>query len=236
MISSVQNAARNEQTLIAPGLFLAIKGSNLGPTTAVNGTVTNGAFGTTVGETRVLFDGAPAPITYASSGQINVIAPYSLFGRTATRVEVEYRNVGSGPIEYRVVDVSPGLFTQNSQGSGLGSILNQNLTVNTAANPARRGEVIALYATGEGWVRPTPADGRITTGTVESLPRPVLPVTVRINGQEVAPGDILYAGAAPGIVAGVMQVNVRISPTLNISGPTQVPVAISVGGTPRRPV
>jgi uncharacterized protein (TIGR03437 family) len=232
VITSVENAARNEQTLVAPGLFLAIKGSNLGPATPVGGTVTNGAFGTTVGETRVLFDGIAAPITYASSTQLNVVAPYSLFGRTTTRIQVEFRSVRSEPIEYRVVDVAPGLFTQNSQGSGLGSILNQSLTPNTMANPARRGEVIVLYATGEGAVRPTGADGRITTGTVANLPRPVMPVTVRINGQEVAPGDISYAGSAPGIVAGVMQVNVRISPTLNITALTQVPVAISVGGVP----
>jgi uncharacterized protein (TIGR03437 family) len=73
-------------------------------------------------------------------------------------------------------------------------------------------------------------DGAITTGTVDNLPRPVAPVTVRVNGQEVAPADILYAGSAPGIIAGVMQINIRLSPTLNITGPAQVPVEIAVGG------
>ena len=230
VIASLENAARNEQTLIAPGLFLAVKGTNLGPATPVNGTVANGAFGTTVGETRVLFDGIAAPITYASATQVNVVAPFSLFGRTTTRVQVEFRGVRSEAIEFRVVDTAPGLFTQNATGRGLGAILNQNLTVNTAANPARRGEVIVLYATGEGRLRPSPVEGSITTGTVDTLPRPVAPVTVTINGQEVAPADILYAGSAPGIVAGVMQINVRLSPTLNITGPAEVPVGISVGG------
>jgi uncharacterized protein (TIGR03437 family) len=110
--------------------------------------------------------------------------------------------------------------------------LNQNLTVNTVSNPARRGEVIVLYATGEGRLRPSPVDGAITTGTVENLPRPVVPVTVKINGQDVPAADIFYAGSAPGIIAGVMQVNVRISPSLNITAPSQVPVEISVGGQP----
>ena len=105
VIGSVENAARNEQTLIAPGLFLAIKGTNLGPATAVGGTVTNGAYGTTAGEARVLFDGIAAPITYASATQLNVVAPYSLFGRTSTRVQVENRGVRSDAVEYRVVDI-----------------------------------------------------------------------------------------------------------------------------------
>ena len=35
-----------------------------------------------------------------------------------------------------------------------GAILNQNLSINSADNPARRGDVIVLYATGEGATMP----------------------------------------------------------------------------------
>jgi uncharacterized protein (TIGR03437 family) len=230
VVSTLRHAATLDQTRVAPGLYLAIQGTNLGPATPVNGTVTEGAFGTTVGETRVLFDGIAAPITYASATQINVLAPYSVFGRTTTSLQVEYRGVRSQAAPFNVVDAAPGLFSQDFSGRGPGAILNQNFSVNTLANPARRGDVIVLYGTGEGAVRPTPVDGRLTTGTIDNLPRPVLPVTVRINGEQVSAADILYAGAAPGIVAGVIQINVRISPTLNITGATQVPVEISVGG------
>jgi uncharacterized protein (TIGR03437 family) len=39
------------------------------------------------------------------------------------------------------------------------------------------------------------------------LPMPRLPVTATIGGQ---PADILYAGSAPGLPAGALQVNARI--------------------------
>lgn len=229
VIRSIENAARNETTLAAPGLIIAIKGSNLGPATGVSGTITNGVYDTTLSEARVLFDGIPAPMLYARQDQINTVAPYSLFGRTSTRVQVEYRGLRSDPIEYRVVDTAPGIFTQDSTGRGAGSILNQNNSVNTANNPARRGEIIAIYATGEGNVRPAGSDGRVTTGPVESIPRPTAPVSVRINGVQVPAENITYAGSAPGIVAGGLQVNVRIPADLNITAATQAPIEIQVG-------
>ena len=176
VIRTVENAARNESTLLAPGLIIAIKGSNLGPATGVSGVITNGAYETTLSEVRVLFDGIAAPILFARQDQVNTVAPYALFGRTSTRVQVEYRGIRSEGVQYNVVDTAPGIFTQDGSGRGLGSILNQNNTVNTANNPARRGEVIAIYATGEGNVRPSGADGRLVTGTLETLPRPTAPV------------------------------------------------------------
>jgi uncharacterized protein (TIGR03437 family) len=229
VLREVQSGARNEQTLIAPGMILQLKGTNLGPTTGVVGRVTNGVVDTTLSDVRVLFDGVPAPILYARQDQINTVAPYFLFGRLSTRIQIEYRGQRTEGIEYRVVDANPGLFTLDATGRGPGAILNQNNTVNSATNPARRGEVIVLYATGEGQVTPAGSDGRIVTGTVQTLPRPVLPVTVKINGQDVPAANVLYAGAAPGLVAGALQINVKIPETLNITGLTAVPVAIQVG-------
>ena len=180
----------------------------------------------------MLFDGIAAPITYASATQLNVVAPYSLFGRTATRVQVENRGVRSEAVEYRVVDTAPGLFTQNATGRGLGSILNQNLTVNTATNPSSPGRG---YRTLRYWRRTaSPVAGRWHRHN-RGRGKPAASGCAgysRINGQNVAPADIQYAGSAPGIIAGVMQINVRISPTLNITGPAEVPVEISVGGAP----
>jgi uncharacterized protein (TIGR03437 family) len=44
------------------------------------------------------------------------------------------------------------------------------------------------------------------------------------------PADVLYAGAAPGIVAGVTQVNFRVPADLAIGATQQVPVALTVFG------
>ena len=39
---------------------------------------------------------------------------------------------------------------------------------------------------------------------------PVLPVSVSLISGQSLPAEVLYAGAAPGMVAGMMQVNFRI--------------------------
>jgi uncharacterized protein (TIGR03437 family) len=65
-------------------------------------------------------------------------------------------------------------------------------------------------------------DGRRVTET--PFPRPLLPVGVRIGGRVA---DVTYAGAAPGLVAGMLQVNARV-PTDTPRG-TNVPVQIIIG-------
>jgi uncharacterized protein (TIGR03437 family) len=77
-----------------------------------------------------------------------------------------------------------------------------------------------LFGTGEGQTDPPGQDGKIT-GSV--LARPRLPVSVRFGNTTVTPD---YAGAAPGLVAGVLQVNVRVPEGLT---PGPVPVVLRVG-------
>ena len=60
------------------------------------------------------------------------------------------------------------------------------------------------------------------TGT--DLRRPLAPVTVRIGGQTA---EVTYAGSAPGLVAGAVQVNARI-PSNSIIG-ANVPVQVQIG-------
>jgi uncharacterized protein (TIGR03437 family) len=61
-----------------------------------------------------------------------------------------------------------------------------------------------LFATGEGETSPPGVDGK---PAAEPWPRPQLPVKVLIGGVEA---ELLYAGAAPGMVAGLLQVNARV--------------------------
>ena len=64
-------------------------------------------------------------------------------------------------------------------------------------------------------------DGLVTSASL--LPELMLPVSVTIGG--VAATDISYAGSAPGLVAGALQVNVRI-PTSVGSG--DLPVVVEI--------
>ena len=82
--------------------------------------------------------------------------------------------------------------------------------------------------TGEGAVTPDGIDGKLS---VAPLPKPVQPVTVQIGGQ---PADVQYAGAAPGLVAGLMQVN-AVVPQGAPAG-NDVPVTIAVASQVSPPV
>ena len=59
--------------------------------------------------------------------------------------------------------VSPAIFVTTSAGAGakLAAVINQDGTVNDATHPAKRGDYISIYATGQGLVSSPPADGDI---------------------------------------------------------------------------
>ena len=79
---------------------------------------------------------------------------------------------------------------------------------------------MTLFATGEGQTSPPGVDGKPASAP---LPRPVLPVTVTFGG---VAADVQYAGGAPLIVAGVMQVNAVVP--AGVSGAAAV--VVTVGG------
>jgi trimeric autotransporter adhesin len=190
----VANGATLRAGPVAPGLIVSIFGFDLGPTPAEGLTVgANGRVTTELGGTRVLFDGIPAPLLYVSANQVNAVVPYAVSGAT-TRLQVFFRGVATNTLTLPVATAAPGLF----------AITNQDATVNAAANPAAAGSVLILYGTGEGAVTPAIFDGSVAN---EVFPQPTQPLTVEIGGRQAT---LLYAGAAPGFVAGVFQVNVQI--------------------------
>jgi uncharacterized protein (TIGR03437 family) len=81
--------------------------------------------------------------------------------------------------------------------------------------------VVVLYATGGGpWTESIP-DGQITGS---HLVGPRAPVFARVGK---LPAQLLYAGTAPGLVNGALQINILLPKEL-IGGPA-VPIQISVG-------
>lgn len=207
VFTAVANAASYVTGAVSPGLNIVIFGTGLGPATLTFGKVTNGVFDSTVAETQVFFDGTAAPILYASANQTSVMVPYGVSGRATTNIRIVYKGVASDPITYNVVSSAPGIYTANSAGSGQGAILNQDNTYNGAAIPAAKGSVVAIYMTGEGVTSPASADGAIAPINGTGLYKPLQTVTATVGG---VPAIVEYYGSAPGIVYGVMQVNVRI--------------------------
>ena len=225
----VVNAASFLPGPVAPGEIVTIFGSRIGPATLTQLRLTPaGLVDNTLAETRVLFDGTRSPLIYVQAGQVSALAPYSLAGKGTTQLEVEFQGKRSAAVTLPVAQAAPGLFTLDSSGKGPGAILNgEDGTVNSASNAVARGSIAVLYATGEGQTEPPGVDGKPVT---EPLPKPRLPVSVRIGGLEA---EVLYAGGAPGLVAGVLQVNVRVPH--GVTPGNAVPVLLTVGNAPSQP-
>jgi uncharacterized protein (TIGR03437 family) len=113
---------------------------------------------------------------------------------------------------------APGLFTL----SGGALSYNQDGTLNSPTNAAPAGSVVVLYASGLGQTDPPGTDGAKSSTLV--LAETVAPVTVTIGGKSAL---VIYAGSAPGQVAGIMQVE-AVVPAGAGTGP--IPVVVTAGG------
>ena len=155
------------------------------------------------------------------------MVPYGVSGRTSTNVQVEYLGVQSAATSFNVVPSAPGIYSLNLSGTGPGATLNQDgKTVNGPSTPAPKGSVVSVFMTGEGQTTPIGTNGTVTPSDGSPLKKPNLQVTATIGG---LPATVLYAGAAPGIVSGVMQVNLQIPAGAPSGG--AVPLTITVGTT-----
>jgi uncharacterized protein (TIGR03437 family) len=207
---------------VVPGELITIFGNTLGPASLVSFTLNGNLVPAVLANTRVLFDGVPAPIVYTRTDQLSAIVPWGVATKPSVRVAVEFLGVQSPPYQLTVLPAKPAIFTANALGSGPGAILNENGSLNRAAEPAAKGSVIVVYATGGGTMNPAGQDGRVAAG----VSRLDLPVTATVGGLAA---EVLYAGNAPGLVEGVMQINLR----LNSNTPSgEQPVVINIGGTP----
>jgi uncharacterized protein (TIGR03437 family) len=169
----------------------------------------------------VLFDGLPAPLIYTSLFQTNLIVPYEIASRRTTSIQVDAGGSLSEIIELPVAAAAPGIFTVSSSGIGSGAVLNEDHSVNNPANPAARGSIVQIYATGEGQTVPASVTGSVTDNDTK---HPKLPVSVQIGD---ADAQVMYAGSAPEAVAGLFQVNAMV-PHSAPSG-AAIPVRLKVG-------
>ena len=96
---------------VAPGELITLTGFGIGPDTGVAYQPdAQGNVPTQLAGVQVLFDGAPAPIMYAQSQQINAIAPAGLTVNGTIQVTVTYNNQQFGPAVAQVTFSSPGMF------------------------------------------------------------------------------------------------------------------------------
>ena len=225
--NSVVNGASFVSGPVAPGEIVSVFGAGVGPQQLVQAAPgADGRYATQIAGVKVRFSGVEAPILFARFDVLGVVVPYALDGAASAQVVVEYAGVASNAITVPVASSSPAIFSADASGRGQGAILNQDSSVNSAANPADRGSIIVLFCTGEGQTDPPGADGKLAN---DVYPKPKLPVSVMIGGQGA---DVIYAGAAPTLVAGVLQINARVPAGITPSSAVSVSIAVGTAGSP----
>ena len=120
-----------------------------------------------------------------------------------------------------MTESAPGIFTADSTGTGQASATNEDGTPNGPAQPAARGSLVTVLATGEGQTDPPGADGQLTG---DPAPKPLLPVSVSIGGSDA---EVLSYGGVPGMLAGFFQVTARVP--AGIDPGDRVSIVLTVG-------
>jgi uncharacterized protein (TIGR03437 family) len=220
-VAGVVNAASFAGGAVTPGEIVTIFGTEIGPPSLTTLQLdAKGFVRANLGTTHILFDGVAAPLVYVTRNQVSAVVPYEVAGKSRTVMQVIHQGVPSNQITLAVTAASPGFFTLTSNGLGQAAALNQDNTLNQPSTPAARGSVITLFGTGEGQTNPAGVTGSVTGGLVLLTQK----VTVTIGGQTA---EVLYAGEAPSLIAGVLQINARIPAT--VSAGNAVPVSVIIG-------
>jgi uncharacterized protein (TIGR03437 family) len=234
---------------VSPRELITIFGQNLGPSTAqatapsLLPPSTVYAYPTSSNGVTVTFQipgiiaPVPAPLIMVSSNQINCVVPQkvaTVIGNTApgnqVKIVVTNNSLAPASITATAVLANPGLFSFDGMGKGQAAVLNYDSTsgsyiINATSSPATKGATILIYATGMGGLAdPTNAivDGQVATGATPLAAMDTVAVT--IGGQQAV---VTYAGTTPQAVAGLVQINAIVPPTM--SGLPNPPLSVSIG-------
>jgi uncharacterized protein (TIGR03437 family) len=193
----------------------------------------------TLGNRQIIIDNqTTSPIYYMSATQANFQIPSgaALGTQSIALITGDTGELVAGG-SVLIAPAAPGLFTANQSGSGQAAVLNQDNSINSAANPAAVGSTITLYGTGQGQVSPAVQDGAAagtsplsyTIAVPTSNPttcltsQPSMCVAVSSNF-----GNVEYSGLAPGYV-GLWQINVTI-PAGTPTG-SAIPIRVVIDST-----
>ena len=151
--------------------------------------------------------------------QINALIPLQALDSDAQLpLVVQTTNTAAGngstsnstPITLKVVDFQPAIFSQDTTGTGPGSIQDAHYQLVTESNKVKVGDYILIYCTGLGAVNNPPA--------VEGGPAPSNPLATTVVTPTVTFGEganaitapkVYFSGLTPGF-AGLYQVDVQI--------------------------
>jgi uncharacterized protein (TIGR03437 family) len=197
---------------IAPGELISIYGLNLGPEVPVSAQFDDAGFlPTSLAGAQVFINGIAAPMLYVSGTRIDVVSPVELVSSTVTSLSLTLNDVALPDFRVVIDSASPQVF-HNSDGV---AAVNQDGSVNSQSNPAPTGSYVSIWATGTGFF-PGP------NGQIASSVQPYCQCEIRMFNNQTAP--VFYAGAAPGLVNGIVQIDFQVAPAFAGSGSYQLTV------------
>ncbi len=216
-ISGITNAATAPAGPLSANTLLTIFGGGFqamgSPRTVSAADISNNRFPTELSCVGVEIAGRRVPLTYAQDNQINAQVPTVADRGTVPVVVVA--NPGtpnerkSDPTNITLQATSPAFFRFGGNAIAATSTTGEliaNPTTLTGARGARTGETIALYATGLGLLEPVYQAGEIIEGAIRVKDA----VQIEWAGTVLTAADVTYAGAVPGAISGLQQINVRV--------------------------
>ncbi len=134
---------------VVAGSLATIFGARLGPAVGIaysrNASSPKPPFA--LGGTRVTFDAVPAPLFYASDGQVNLQIPMEEAGKASANVTIEAD--GYDPAQFKI-NLAPSNVSLFSTDGTRAAAFNQDGSVNGTSTPAPLSSIVQFYATGQG--------------------------------------------------------------------------------------
>lgn len=194
---------------ISPAEVISIYGPHIGPAAGTAPAPPVSTYPTSLEGVQVSIGGIPAPLLYVSDSQINAVVPMEVTPQAAATIQITNGSVltPAYPVWIDVSDarVFPG-------------VVNQNGSLNSETNPAKAISFVSFYATGWQASFAPLTDGQVARQASSEC------IVLACSASQ---GIIVYAGAAPGIVAGVTQFNLQLNSGVQPAGLQQETISIS---------
>jgi uncharacterized protein (TIGR03437 family) len=152
---------------------------------------------------------------------VNAIVPFEMAGRDSADVRIVHSGRTTEASIISIVEAQPGVFTTTGGTAGQGVVLNADGRLNSVSNPAAKGSLISIFATGVGQTKPPGVNGGFVA---DDSMKPLLRVEALTGGIS---GKVMSAHVPRGLFAGVVQVDVQLAADAP-SGPA-VPLQLAVG-------
>jgi uncharacterized protein (TIGR03437 family) len=225
--SIVSGASFASGVPIAPGAIVSLFGGQLAD---ASGEGSGLPLATTLKGATVVIAGEPAPLFYASSGQLNAAIPFDVTPNTSQQVLVTRDATISVPISVDVAPAQPAVFLNpqlNAPNQGSIFAVRSTSSGQTSflagpATPATAGDTLVIYCAGLGDV-----DQAIAPGAAAPSAHPAKTIDqpqVTIGGKV---SSVAFSGLTPGLV-GVYQIN-AVVPS-GVTAGDQTPLVINISG------